>query len=109
MTDTVTAPSSSAADEGRSYPVSLSDARGRWFGVGAAGAAALSFVTQVMFERGLGVEGFAQWVLVNSLVVLFVTVACFGARNLVVSEYFEGHLVKRAGRIALARGYPRAY
>jgi len=67
------------------------------------GTAALSLMTQVLFERGLGVEGFAQWALVNSLVVVFITVACFGSSNLVMSEYFEGHLTSPAGRIALAR------
>jgi len=94
---------STEAAPARSYAVSLRDARGWWFTVGTVATALLSFPTQFLFERGLGVAGFADWLLINALVTSFVPIAAMGAFNLVLSEFFEGHLRDQAGRRALAR------
>lgn len=87
----------------RSYVGSLSDSSGRWFAVGTVVMGGLSLPTQVLFERGLGVDGFAQWLLVNALVSFFVPLAAFGSANLILSEFFEGRLNTSDGRRALAR------
>jgi O-antigen/teichoic acid export membrane protein len=87
----------------RSYAVSLRDERGRWFAYGTALTALLSLPTQFLVEHGLGVEGYAEWLLVNSLIVFFVPIATLGYTNLILSEFFEGHLNEASGRRALRR------
>lgn len=72
-------------------------------GATAALAALLALAAQVLFERALGVDGFAQWAFLNALLTIVVPVACMGANHLLLSEYYAGHLEGRSGLRDLAR------
>jgi len=69
---------------------------GFWIVTAALLSALCSLLAQVAFERALGVAGFAQWAYLTALVGLFVPLACMGANHLLLSEFYEGHLVDRA-------------
>lgn len=81
----------------------LHQRRGLLFACGATLSAILSLTTQILFERGLGEHGFAQWMVVNGLLVCFLTFACFGSSNFVLSEHFSGTLKTKDARIRLVR------
>lgn len=70
---------------------------GLLFGVSTIATAALSLPTQILLERSLGVQGFAQWAFLNSLCTILTTIACLGANSLILSEFFQGRLQTRQG------------
>jgi O-antigen/teichoic acid export membrane protein len=57
----------------------------------------------VLFERALGVEGFAQWAFLNAALTIAVPVACMGSNHLVLSEFYEGRLNDRESVAAMLR------
>ncbi|HLG20639.1 MAG TPA: hypothetical protein VI895_12605 [Bdellovibrionota bacterium] len=81
---------------------SLSGAReGVFLGFAATATAACSLPTQILFERSLGVQGFAQWSYLNSICSILIGVACLGASNLILSEFFRGRLETKTGLVRL--------
>lgn len=73
------------------------------FSTGAALAAALSLVTQLVMERALGPAGFAAWALASALVTLFTSFVAFGLNSLTVADFYRGRLADAAGRVAVFR------
>lgn len=72
-------------------------------GATAAMAALLALAAQVLFERALGIEGFAQWAFLNALLTILVPVACMGANHLLLSEFYAGRLQGHGGLRDLVR------
>jgi len=67
------------------------------FASASIATAGLSLPTQILLERSLGIQGFAQWSFLNSLCTILVTVACLGANSLILSEFFHGRLKTSQG------------
>jgi O-antigen/teichoic acid export membrane protein len=76
---------------------------GFWIGGAALVAALGSLVAQVLFERSLGVSGFALWAFLNSVLSIAVPAACLGSNHLILSEYYKGRLENREGFITLLK------
>lgn len=77
-------------------PLAIGGRRGGlWIGAAAVASALCSLVAQIGFERALGIDGFARWAYLLSLLGLLVPIACMGANHLVLSEFFHGRLSNR--------------
>lgn len=81
---------SSAADRGASA-LSIGGRRGGLLiGAVAALSALFSLGSQILFERALGVQGFAEWAYAGALITIFVPIACLGSGHLLLSPAPEG-------------------
>ncbi|MEQ1807586.1 MAG: hypothetical protein ABL900_19575 [Burkholderiaceae bacterium] len=68
---------------------------GIWIGTAALLSAVGSLIAQLAFERALGVDGFALWAYLLSLIGLLIPVACMGSNHFVLSEFYAGRLDTR--------------
>lgn len=62
---------------------------GALIGAAAALSALCSLGSQIVLERALGVQGFAQWAYLSALLAIFVPVACMGSSHLLLSSSLE--------------------
>ncbi len=74
-----------------------------WIGAAATLAALGSLTAQLLFERSLGVHGFAEWAFLNAVLGIAVPIACLGSNHVLLSEYYGGRLEVRDEVVDLLR------
>lgn len=70
---------------------------GAFIGATAALAAVMSLLGQVILERALGPPAFAQWSVLNSVLVIVVPIACMGCNHLLLSRHLDSEFRSSSG------------
>ena len=75
---------------------------GLLIGAAAAVSALSGLASQVLLERALGMQGFAEWAYLSALLAISAPLACMGSGHLLLSSALREDLADRAGLLLLA-------
>jgi O-antigen/teichoic acid export membrane protein len=75
---------------------------GLLIGAAAAASALFGLASQVLLERALGVQGFAEWAYLSAFLAISAPLACMGSGHLLLSSALKEDLADRAGLLLLA-------
>jgi O-antigen/teichoic acid export membrane protein len=75
---------------------------GLLIGAAATASALAGLASQLLLERALGVQGFAEWAYLSAFLAISAPLACMGSGHLLLSSTLTKDLADRAGLLLLA-------
>jgi len=75
---------------------------GLLIGAAATASALAGLASQLLLERALGVQGFAEWAYLSAFLAISAPLACMGSGHLLLSSTLREDLTDRAGLLLLA-------